>query len=115
MTMPLDRVTVDKNVGVPMRDGAVLRADVYRPADPGRYPVLVQRTPYNKGFLPLTAMTLDPIRAAQAGYAVAIQDVRGRWASEGPPFFFYRDEPDDCYDTAQWAATQPWSDGAVGA
>jgi len=108
-------VVVDKNVAVPMRDGAVLRADVYRPAGTGRHPVLMQRTPYNKEFLTLTAMTLDPIRAAQAGYAVAIQDVRGRWASDGPPFFFYRDEPDDCYDTAQWAAAQPWSDGAVGA
>jgi len=115
VTTPFNHVTVDKDVGVPMRDGTVLRADVYRPADPGRYPVLMQRTPYNKEFLPLTALTLDPIRAAQAGYAVAIQDVRGRWASAGPPFFFYRDEPDDCHDTAQWAAAQPWSDGAVGA
>lgn len=114
MSESANTVVVDKNVAVPMRDGTVLRADVYRPAA-GRHPALVQRTPYNKEFLPLTAMTLDPIRAAQAGYAVVIQDVRGRWASDGPPFFFYRDEPDDGYDTVQWAASQAWCDGAAGA
>ena len=76
-------VLVEKNVLVPMRDGVNLAADVYRPSQDGRYPVLLQRTPYNKELWPITALTLDPIRAAAAGYAVVIQDVRGRWASEG--------------------------------
>src|SRR3990170_1997407 len=71
------------------RDGTVLRADVYRPAQEGTYPVLVQRTPYNKEFWPFTFPLLDPLRAAEAGYVVAIQDVRARWASDGEEFFLY--------------------------
>lgn len=107
-------LVVDKNVPVALRDGVTLRADVYRPAAPGRYPVLLQRTPYNKELWPIAAMTLDPLRAAAAGYAVVIQDVRARWASEGGVFFPYRDEFDDGRDTLDWAAAQPWSDGTVG-
>lgn len=105
---------VDKNVAVPLRDGIELRADVYRPSAPGRYPVLLQRTPYNKELWPITALTLDPIRAAAAGYAVVIQDVRGRWASGGDVFFPYRHELDDGYDTVNWAATQAYASGRVG-
>jgi putative CocE/NonD family hydrolase len=107
-------VIVDKNVDVPMRDGVVLRADIYRPAGGGKYPVLVQRTPYNKEMWLVTAATLDPIRAAAAGFAVVIQDVRGRWASDGGVFFAYRDEESDCADTVDWAARQSWSSGSVG-
>jgi len=107
-------VTVDKNVEVTLRDGVVLRADVYRPATPGRYPVLLQRTPYNKELWPITAMTLDPVRAAAAGFAVVIQDVRGRWASGGDTFFPYRDESADGFDSVAWAAAQPWSNAEVG-
>ncbi|MEA2624844.1 MAG: uncharacterized protein QOD06_889, partial [Candidatus Binatota bacterium] len=59
--------------------------------------------------------TIDPIRAAAAGYAVAIQDVRGRWASEGGPFFLYRNEFADGFDTVAWAAGLPYGDGKVGA
>jgi len=107
-------VIVDKNVDVPMRDSVILRADVYRPADDGQYPVLVQRTPYNKEMWLITASTLDPIRAAAAGFVVVIQDVRSRWASEGSVFFPYRDEEPDCADTIDWAAKQSWSAGVVG-
>lgn len=107
-------VTVEKNVAVPMRDGIQLRADVYRPATPGQYPVLLQRTPYNKELWPITAMTLDPVRAAAAGYAVVIQDVRARWASEGQVFFPYRDELQDGYDSVEWAAQAPYASGRVG-
>lgn len=107
-------ILVEKNVAAPMRDGTLLRADVYRPAGPGRYPVLIQRTPYNKELLALTALTLDPLRAAAAGYVVVIQDVRARWASDGGTFYFYRDEFDDGHDTVAWAAAQDWSNGAVG-
>ncbi len=107
-------VSIDKNVAVPMRDGVTLRADVYRPADSGQYPVLVQRTPYNKELWLITAATLDPVRAAAAGFVVIIQDVRGRWASEGGVFFPYRDEEPDSADTIDWAARQDWSAGVVG-
>ena len=107
-------VLVEKNVAVPMRDGVVLRADVYRPQAAGRHPVLLQRTPYNKELWPITAMTLDPVRAAAAGFAVMIQDVRARWASEGGVFFPYRDELADGHDSVAWAAAQDWSSGMVG-
>src|ERR687894_219423 len=90
-------VIVEKNVGAEMRDGTVLRADVYRPAAEGRYPVLVQRTPYNKEMWPLTAVTLDPVRAAAAGFVVVIQDVRGRWASDGQ-----RTAPNDFFADHLW-------------
>ena len=92
-------VIIEKNVPVPMRDGVVLRADIYRPSAGRKFPVLLQRTPYNKEFLPIVAMTLDPIRAAAAGYAVVIQDVRSRWASEGEVFFPYVHEERDGADT----------------
>ncbi len=108
-------VLIEKNVETRMRDGTILRADLYRPAAGGRHPVLLQRTPYNKGFLALTAMTLDPLRAAAAGYNVIIQDVRARWASDGGPFFLYRDEASDGRDSVAWAAQADWSDGRVGA
>lgn len=107
-------VIVEKNTPVPMRDGVQLRADVYRPQAAGRYPVLLQRTPYNRELWPITAMTLDPVRAAAAGFVVVIQDVRGRWASEGDVFFPYRDEQRDGHDSVNWAAAQDWSSGHVG-
>lgn len=108
------RVVIDKNVAIPMRDGTELRADVYRPDGDGRHPVLLQRTPYNKELWPITALTLDPVRAAAAGYAVVIQDVRARWASEGEVFFPYRDEREDGYDSVAWSAAQAFSTGKVG-
>lgn len=105
---------VDKQVAVPMRDGTILRADIYRPNDGDRHPVLLQRTPYNKELWPITALTLDPIRAAAAGYAVVIQDVRARWASDGGVFFPYRDERQDGHDSVAWCAGQPFSSARVG-
>lgn len=107
-------VLIEKGVEAKMRDGTILRADLYRPATDGRYPVLVQRTPYNKDLLALSTLTLDPIRAACGGYAVVIQDVRGRWSSEGDTFYPRRDEFDDGHDTVEWAAGLPCSDGNVG-
>ena len=107
-------VLVDKNVEIPLRDGTVLRADVYQPADDDKYPVLLQRTPYNKELWPITALTLDPIRAAEAGYNVVIQDVRARWASEGDVFFPYVNEQADGYDTIDWCSHQAGSTGKVG-
>ena len=62
-----------------MRDGVVLRANVYRPADTGRYPVLLSRQPYNKD-VNINLMYADPVSLAAQGYVVVMQDVRGRYA-----------------------------------
>ena len=93
-----------------MRDGTVLRADVYRPPGERRFPVLVHRTPYSRAEAPM-----DPLvpAAVARGYVVVLQDVRGRYGSEGT-FDPYRQEGRDGYDTIEWAARQPWSTGAVG-
>ena len=111
---PDTRVIVEHNVPAKMRDNAILRADIYRPAREGKFPVLLQRTPYNKAFLPWVLFTMDVIRAARSGYVVIVQDVRGRWESEGKKFIPYQDEFMDGYDTVEWAASLPYSDGNVG-
>ena len=106
---------------VPMRDGTRLATDVYLPAGPvghgrdarpGPFPALVVRQPYGKRE-PFLWMPLQGRYWARRGYALVVQDVRGRWASEGEyePFFH---ELDDGYDTVDWVAKQPWCDGAVG-
>ncbi len=107
------RLIIDRDVSVEMRDGTILRSDVYRPDSAERLPVLLQRTPYDKGMPRISALLLNPMRAASAGYAVMVQDVRGRFASDGE-FYTFRDEPDDGYDTIAWAAEQSWSSGKVG-
>ena len=94
-----------------MRDGIVLRADVMLPAATGRFPTLVYRTPYNKKSALRGSKSFE--KAVARGYAVVVQDVRGRYASDGE-FNPYRNEGHDGYDTIEWAAQQPWSDGNVG-
>ena len=95
-----------------MRDGTLLRANVYRPRSEGRWPVLLTRLPYGKDF-PVATSVLDPVQAARRGYAVVIQDTRGRFASQGDwrPF---ETEAIDGSDTIAWAAGQPFCDGQVG-
>lgn len=100
-----------KDVAVPMRDGVVLRADILLPADSGRSPTLIYRTPYNKEPALREYKTFE--KAVARGYAVVAQDVRGRYASDGE-FNAYRNEGRDGYDTIEWAAHQPWSNGNVG-
>ncbi|MEX2496755.1 MAG: CocE/NonD family hydrolase [Woeseia sp.] len=102
---------IERDVAVRMRDGVVLRADVFRPANEGRFPVLVYRTPYGKSAATKSYDTHN--EAVERGYAVVLQDVRGRYASEGH-FDPYRNEGRDGYDTIEWAAQQSWSDGRVG-
>lgn len=99
------------DVAVPMRDGVTLRADVWLPKAEGRFPTLVYRTPYGKQFAAKEWTTFD--KAVAHGYAVVIQDVRGRYASDGE-FVPYQNEGKDGYDTIEWAAKQAWSDGSVG-
>ena len=104
-------VRIDRDVEVPMRDGVVLRADVLRPDRPGRFPALLVRTPYGKK----AEWGEDDfaVRAARAGYVVVVQDVRGRYRSEGV-FDPYRQEGRDGYDTIAWVAGLPFCDGQVG-
>ncbi len=94
-----------------MRDGVELRADLYRPSGSGRFPTLVYRTPYGRTD---TVGGSSLVRAAVGrGYAIVLQDVRGRYGSGGV-FDPYKQEGKDGYDTIEWAARQPWSNGAVG-
>lgn len=102
------RVIIRQNVPVHMRDGVTLRADVYRPDAPGKFPVLLERTPYNKAGEVETAA-----KDAAQGYVVVIQDCRGRYASAGE-WYPFKHESDDGYDTVEWAAALPHSDGRVG-
>src|SRR4051812_23594929 len=101
---------IDTGIVVPMRDGVELRADLHRPSGGGRFPVLVYRTPYGRsGSSPDSLIQA----AVGRGYAVVLQDVRGRYGSGGV-FDPYRQEGRDGYDTIEWAARKPWSNGAVG-
>jgi len=102
---------VEHDVAVPMRDGTLLRADIYRPATDQPVPVLVYRTPYGKHDAARSYATHTA--AVGRGYAVILQDVRGRYASAGH-FEPYRNEGTDGFDTIEWAARQPWSNGRVG-
>jgi uncharacterized protein len=101
-------VTYERNVPVKMRDGVILRADIYRPAADGKFPVLLQRTPYNKD----NGVDFG-LKAVAHGFVVIFEDVRGRYASEGE-WYTFKNEPNDGYDTVEWAAALPYSDGKVG-
>jgi uncharacterized protein len=101
-------VTYERNVAVGMRDGVTLRADVYRPNAEGKFPVLLQRTPYDKN----NGVAFG-LEAAGQGYVVIFQDVRGRYASEGE-WYPFKSESNDGYDTVEWAAALPYSTGKVG-
>lgn len=107
-------VRIDRNVPMKMRDGVVLRADIFRPDDNERHPAIVIRTPYNKL---LTARWfgdhMSPVDAAFAGYAVVFQDTRGRFASDGE-FTHPMPQGIDGYDTVECVAAEPWCDGNVG-
>ena len=106
-------IKVEQNVAITMRDGVVTHADVYRPEGSGKYPTLLTRTPYCKDDYNTRVGEMDPIRAASEGYAVVIQDVRGRYTSEGE-FYTFKNETNDGYDSIEWIAAQDWSTGKVG-
>ena len=108
-------VTVERDVPATMRDGTVLRADVYRPADPSAdgLPVLLSRSPYDKRINVSTFGNAHPAWYASQGYMMVIQDCRGRYTSEGD-FYPFDHETDDGYDTVEWAATLPGTNGDVG-
>lgn len=111
---PSVSVKVDYDVAATMRDGVVLRANVYRPDDGGAqtYPVLLTRLPYGKD-LPLGSSFLDPAQAARRGYIIVVQDVRGTFASGGD-WYPFKHEHEDGLDSVAWAARLPGANGQVG-
>ena len=113
--MSVSKIVIERNVDVPMRDGVVLAADVYRPADDEPAPTLITRTPYGKGFAHYISSGNFPLplKLAEEGYAVVVNDIRGRWDSGGEFVPYVHDGPDG-YDTVEWAAGQPWSNGRTG-
>jgi len=104
------------DVRIPMRDGITLSADVILPAPVGEYPVILVRTPYMKNMdfaSHLQGREVFTRFLASHGYAMVMQDVRGRGDSEGE-FQFYWADAEDGYDSIEWLAEQPWSNGRVG-
>jgi uncharacterized protein len=119
LSVPMFEMESEYDVPVPMRDGIALRADVYRPTTPGRYPVLVSASPYPRQIQNLGA-PLGFIEAGASdffvprGYVHVIANVRGTGGSEGTFGFFDAEERRDMHDLVEWAGGQPWSDGNVG-
>ena len=121
-------IIVEKNVSVPMRDGVILRANVYRPDKPGKYPVIMSFTSFHKdlpgwwgkqAFVQPWQISVDTAWEAADpgfwvpyGYGVILVDQRGYGMSAGCRLGI--GEGEDFYDGVEWAATQPWSDGSVG-
>ena len=118
MTTPAQsryEVAIDRSVMVPMRDGTRLAADVYRPRAEGRFPAVVERTPYNREES-VILRTKTPHYLAERGFVFVVQDVRGRFGSEGTWYPFIDDgwgENRDGFDTVAWVAEQPWCNGRV--
>ena len=109
----MSQFKVDLDITVPMRDGTALKADIYWPStDDGPWPVLVQRTPYDKRSW-ITTGILDVLSAVQRGYIVVQQDTRGRYGSEGE-WLPWAHEQRDGFDTVEWASKLPGSNGKVG-
>ena len=101
-------IKIERGVAMKTRDGVTLHADIYRPSGDGKFPVLLQRTPYDKN----NGAEFGR-RAADQGFLVVIQDVRGRYTSEGE-WYPFKHETEDGYDTIEWAAALPNSNGKVG-
>ncbi len=101
-------VTIEHDISTTMRDGTILHADVYRPKADGTFPVLLERTPYDK-----SGSAGFGVKAAARGYVVIVQDVRGRYTSEGE-WYPFKNESNDGFDTVEWAAALPYSNGKIG-
>ena len=116
-------IVFEADLIVPMRDGIGLAADVYRPAGGGPFPVLLERTPYDKSAPSRSERTAAVARPrsraevagyfARHGYAVVYQDCRGRYKSAGR-FTKYLSEAEDGYDTLAWLMRQSWCNGRIG-
>ncbi|MFN7928605.1 MAG: CocE/NonD family hydrolase [Blastocatellia bacterium] len=101
-------VKVETNVPMKTRDGVTLNADIYRPRAEGKFPVILERTCYGK-----QAGIALGVKAAARGYVYIAQDVRGRWTSGGD-WYPFKYESQDGYDSVEWAAALPYSNGKVG-
>jgi hypothetical protein len=102
-------VLLEKNVAARMRDGVILRADIYRPDGPGPFPALLARTPYSKN----DPDSLSGYRSlAERGFVVVVQDTRGRYSSDGVAR--PHEEAEDGYDSVEWVASLPYVSGKVG-
>ncbi len=110
--LPAHSIVKENNVMIPLRDGIRLAADIYRPAKSGQYPVVLIRTPYGKTNKEHRYDLMGGIFASH-GYVVVVQDVRGRYGSEGNWYPFVN-EPIDGVDSLQWVRDQEWSSGKVG-
>jgi uncharacterized protein len=116
-------IVVERDVMVPARDGVLLAIDIHRPDGAGRFPVLLERTPYDKSApsrSERTAAAATPWSRAEVaayfiehGYAVAYQDCRGRYRSSGK-FTKYLSEAEGSCDALAWLARQPWCNGCIG-
>lgn len=106
---PEFKVTEQRGVKVPMRDGVELVIDLFRPEAEGKFPVILLQTPYSRQHFGARATWF-----AQRGYVVANADVRGRYDSGGEWDPFDPLHKTDGYDLVQWLAGQPWSSGRVG-
>jgi uncharacterized protein len=108
-------ITVDYDVLMRLKDGTPLATDIYRPAQRGRYPTILIRTPYGKSAMPVMMALdrIDTLGIVRAGYVVAIQDVRGTFASGGYLRHFHYEAEDGAAAIA-WAAAQDWSNSVVG-
>ncbi len=104
---------VEKHVPIAMRDGVTLSGDVYRPSEGEPRSTVLIRTPYCKDDPAHANTWINVLRAVECGWVVVVQDVRGRFRSEGQ-FVPFVNEADDGVDTIQWVRDQPWSDGHVG-
>ena len=107
---PTPDLVTQPDTPVKMRDGVTLYADIYRPRSSGAFPVILMRTPYDKS---ADWATLPALRMVPRGYVVIIQDVRGRYTSEGE-WYPFKHEQADGFDTVEWAAALPYSNGKVG-
>jgi uncharacterized protein len=127
MPEPIYLLRVEKDVDVPMRDGARLKADVIRPDDDGRFPAIVNLGPYQKDKLWVPPPTLEeapnplmnwetvnPEWWVPRGYALVRVDGRGSGKSPGQCEPWSHAESIDFYDAIEWAAAQPWCNGKVG-
>jgi uncharacterized protein len=109
VSMPLD-IFVQQGVAMKTRDGVTLYADIYRPQSSDKFPVILMRTPYDKR----VGWAVSPVyKMVGRGYVVILQDVRGRYSSEGE-WYPFKHEQADGYDTVEWAAALPYSNGKVG-
>jgi putative CocE/NonD family hydrolase len=116
LSLMFSSIRYDQRVTMAMRDGVKLAGEVFRPGDAGKYPAIIMRTPYSGEMISGGSSYTKVIPTVQAGYALVIAYVRGRFGSEGKYELGASQQVEgaDCYDTIEWVANQPWCDGNIG-